>query len=66
MPFNRRMTNTNQAHIHNVMLFISNEKEKITFAGKWVEQEGIIQSEITKTKSHMLYLTHPRFLATNL
>ena len=44
MYFNRRMDKENVAHLHNS----ANKKQNImNFAGKWMDLENIILSEVT-------------------
>ncbi|KAL6053905.1 hypothetical protein STEG23_005770 [Scotinomys teguina] len=46
MPFNRRMDKENVVHIHNGVLRSRENNDIIKFAGKWMELENVILSEV--------------------
>ncbi|KAL6032080.1 hypothetical protein STEG23_000413 [Scotinomys teguina] len=46
MPFNRRMDKQNVVHIHNGVLRSRENNDIMKFAGKWMELENVILSEV--------------------
>ena len=50
MPFNQRMDKENVVHLHNGVLHSKKKKDILNFAGKWMELENIILSEVTQTQ----------------
>jgi hypothetical protein len=59
VPINGRMNKENVVHIHSGVL-LSHKKDKImTFAGKWMELDIIMLSEISqsqKGKYHIFFI----------
>ena len=55
MSYNRRMDIENVLHLHNGILFsIKNKNEDVvSCAGKWIELENMILSEVFQTKEDM-------------
>ena len=49
MPLDQRMDKKNVVHLHNGVLH-SRQKDIFNFAGKWMELENIILSEVTQTQ----------------
>ena len=49
MSLDRRMDKENVVHLHNGTL-LSRKKNILNFAGKWMELENIILSEVTQTQ----------------
>ena len=50
MPFNRRMDKKNVVHLHNGVVHSRKNNDMLNVAGKWVELENIILSEVTQTQ----------------
>ena len=51
MPLDQRMDKENVVHLHNGVLHSRNKNNGILkFAGKWMELENIILSEVTQTQ----------------
>ena len=48
MSHDRKMDTENVVHLHSVM-----NEDILSFAGKWMELENIILSEVTQTQNHM-------------
>ena len=59
MAFNGRMDTENVVHLHNGILvsYLKKNEDIMNFAGKWMEQETIILSEVTQTQkdTHGMY-----------
>jgi hypothetical protein len=51
MSHNKRMDSENVIHLHNEILL--SYEDILSFAGKWIELENIILSEITQTQKDM-------------
>ena len=56
MSHDRRMDTENVVHLHNgILLRIAIKNEDIlSIAGKWMELENIILSEVTQTQNDMV------------
>ena len=50
MSYKRGMDTENVVHLHNGILLSYWERGHLTFAGKWMELENIILSDITQTQ----------------
>ena len=50
MPFDQRMDKQNVVHLHNGVLYSRKNNDSLNFAGKWMELENIILSEVTQTQ----------------
>jgi hypothetical protein len=53
MPHNRRMDTENVVHLHNGYYSAIKNEDILSFAGKWMELENVIQSEVTQTQKDM-------------
>jgi hypothetical protein len=54
MSHNRRMDTENVVHLHNGIYYSAiKNKDILSFAGKWMELENIILSEVTQTQKDM-------------
>jgi hypothetical protein len=53
MSYNGGMDTENVVHLHNGVLLSYYEWGHYDFAGKWMELENIIQSDITQTQKDM-------------
>ena len=53
MSHNRRMDTENVVHLHNGILSAIKNENILKFAGKWMELENIILSELTQTQKDM-------------
>ena len=49
MPLDQRMDKENVVHLHNGVLHSRKKSETLNFAGKMMELENIILSEVTQT-----------------
>ena len=59
MPLDQRMDKENVVHLHNRVLRSRKYNDSLNFAGKWMELENIILSEVThsqKDNYHMYSL----------
>ena len=51
MPLDQRMDKENVVHLHNGVLHSGGKNnDSLNFAGKWMELENIILSEVTQTQ----------------
>ena len=50
MPLDQRMDKENVLHLHNGVLHSRKNNDILKFAGKWMELENIILSEVTQTQ----------------
>ena len=50
MSLNQRMGKKNVVHLHNGVLHSRKNNVSLNFAGKWIELENIILSEVTQTQ----------------
>ena len=48
MPIGRRMDKENVVHLHNGVLHSRKNNDSLKLAGKWMELENIILSEVTQ------------------
>ena len=53
MSHTRRMDTENVVHFHNGILLAIKNEDIFSFAGKWMDQENIILSEVTHTQKDM-------------
>jgi hypothetical protein len=53
MPHNRKMDTENVVHLHNGILSAIKNEDIMSFAGKWMELENIILSEVSQTPKDM-------------
>jgi hypothetical protein len=53
MPHDRRMDTENVVHLHNGIYSAIKNEDILSFAGKWIELESIILSEVTQTQKDM-------------
>jgi hypothetical protein len=53
MFLNWRMDTENVIYLHNGILHILKNKCIMNFAGKWMDVENIILSELTQSQKHM-------------
>ncbi|KAL6067916.1 hypothetical protein STEG23_022532, partial [Scotinomys teguina] len=63
MPINRRMDKENVVHIHNGVLCSRENNGIMKFAGKWMELENVILSEVDiryKTKKNQTATHSPK------
>ena len=59
MPLDQRMDKENVVHLHNGVLHSRKNNDILKFAGKWMDLENIILSEVTqiqKNEYHMYSL----------
>ena len=52
MPLNQRIDEENVIHLHNVVLLSGKNNDILKFAGKWMELEKNIPSEVTQTQKN--------------
>ena len=50
MPLDWRMDKENVVHLHSGVLHSRKKNNSLNFAGKWMELENIILSEVTQTQ----------------
>ena len=50
MPLYQRMDKENMVYLHNGVLHSRKKNDIFNFAGKWMELENIILSEVTQTQ----------------
>ena len=50
MPLDQRMDKENMVHLHNEVLHSRKNNDILKFAGKWMELENNILSEVTQTQ----------------
>ena len=50
MSFDQRMDKENVVHLHNEVLHSPKNKNILKFAGKWMDLEIVILSEVTQTQ----------------
>ena len=50
MPLDQRMDKENVVHLHNGILHNRKNNDILNFAGKWMELENIILTEVTQTQ----------------
>ncbi len=50
MPLDQRMDKENMVHLHNGVLNRRKNNDILKFAGKWMDLENIILSEVTQTQ----------------
>ena len=55
MPLDQKMDKENAVHLHNGVLHRRKKKDILKFAGKWMELENIILSEVTQTQKDNYY-----------
>ena len=48
MPLDQRMKKENVVYLHNGVLYSRKNNDSLKFAGKWIELENVILSEITQ------------------
>jgi hypothetical protein len=53
MSYNKRMDTENVVHLHNGILSAIKNENILNFAGKWMELENVILSELTQTQKDM-------------
>ena len=53
MSHDRRMDTENVVHLHNGYYSAIKNEDILSFAGKWMELENVIQSEVTQTPKDM-------------
>ena len=53
MSHNRKMDTENMVHLHMEYYLAIKSEGILSFAGKWMEPENIILSEVTQTQKHM-------------
>ena len=53
MTHDRRMDTDNVVPLHNGILFGIKNEDILSFAGKWIELQNIILSEVTQTQNAM-------------
>ena len=56
MPPDQRMDKKNVVHLHNGVLHSRKNNDSLNFAGKWMELENIILSEVTQTQKDNYYM----------
>ena len=52
------MNKENVVYLHSGVLHIRENNDSLKFAGKWVELENIILSEVTQTQKKNITYTH--------
>ena len=63
MPLNQNKKDKNVVHLQNKVLFSGEKQWHLEFAGKWMELENTILSEVTKSQKEKQYvLTSKRIL----
>ena len=55
MPLDQRMDKENVVHLHNGVLHSRKKHNILNFAGKWMEVENIILSEVTQKGNYHMY-----------
>jgi hypothetical protein len=58
MSHGRRMNTENVVHLHNGILLSVQNQGILNFAGKWIELEIIIPSEVTQTQKDYMVCTN--------
>ena len=56
MPLDQRMNKENVVHLHNGVLHSRKNNVILKFAGKWMELENIILSEVTQTQKEKYHM----------
>ena len=58
MPLEQRMDKENVVYLHNGVLYSRKNNDVLNFAGKWMELENIILSEVTQNRKTITTCTH--------
>ena len=55
MPLDQRINKENVVHLHNGVLHSRKNNDILKFAGKWIDLENIILSEVTQKDNYHMY-----------